>query len=144
MLDKIFIKQKIELIIRNLERLNEFHDLTIDEVAKDPYKYAALKNFLMEIIGRGIDINQHIIAESPDLKEKTPEYRETFLRLGGLKILPKKFAEKIAASAGFRNAIVHDYDDVDENMVYKTVDEAIEQYTKYCDYIIKFLDKQKR
>lgn len=143
MLNENFITQKIDFIMRDLERLEEFRGFTIDEMAKDFMKYSALKNILMEIIGRGIDINQHIIAQYPNLKEETPEYRESFIYLGELKILPQDFAKKISESAGFRNAIVHDYDKIDQKIVYKTVGEAIDQYTKYCDFIMKFLDKEK-
>jgi len=74
----------------------------------------------------------------------TPKtYRDTFIILGDMKVLPNEFAEKIAASAGFRNAIVHDYNNLDKNQVYKTVDEAVSQYTEYCSYILNFLDEIK-
>ena len=59
-----------------------------------------------------------------------------------IKILPEDFAKEISKSAGFRNAIVHEYNNLDKNQVYKTIDEAIKQYTKYCDYILKFLEKE--
>ena len=144
MLNAILIKKKIDLIQRDLERLLEFRDFTFDQMAKDYIKYAALKNFFMEIIGRGIDINEHIIAKIGVYEDLSPrDYRETFLILAKLNILPGAFAKKIAASAGFRNAIVHDYDDLDERVVYKTVGEAIKQYSEYCRYILKFLDKRK-
>jgi|SRR3989344_1153886 len=143
MIDKDFIKEKINLITRDLERLEIFSDLTFSQIAEDFIKYAATKNILMEIIGRGIDINEHLIAELADTKFDAPKtYKETFLILKDLKILPEDFAKEISKSAGFRNAIVHEYNNLDKNQVYKTIDEAIKQYTKYCDYILKFLEKE--
>ncbi|NIA18291.1 MAG: DUF86 domain-containing protein [Actinobacteria bacterium] len=144
MLNAPLVKKKIDLIQRDLERLLEFRDFTFDEMAKDYIKYAALKNFFMEIIGRGIDINEHIIAKLGVDKELPPrDYRETFLILAKLNVLPDVFAKQIAESAGFRNAIVHDYDDLDKRVVYKTVGEAIKQYSEYCQYILDFLDKRR-
>ncbi len=144
MLNALLIKKKIDLIQRDLERLLEFSDFTFDEIAKDYIKYAALKNIFMEIIGRGIDINEHIIAKVGAHKDLSPrDYKETFLLLAKLNILSEDFAKKIAASAGFRNAIVHDYDDLDKRIVYKTVGEAIKQYSEYCRYILDFLDKKR-
>lgn len=144
MLDKEFVKVKIEYIQRDLNRLEPMAGLTISAAARDYVKYAALKNFLMEIIGRAIDINEHIIAEAGDVKLEAPlKYRETFLRMADMGVLPKSFAEEIAASAGFRNAIVHDYNNLDKYIVYKSINEAIAQYTKYCDCILKFLKKIK-
>ena len=95
----------------------------------------------MEIIGRAIDINQHIILEAGDLKEKTPlDYMESFRYLGSIKILPDAFASEIARSAGFRNAIVHGYNDLDKGIVYRSVSDALIQYAKYCDYVLKWLE----
>ncbi|TET07726.1 DUF86 domain-containing protein, partial [Candidatus Aerophobetes bacterium] len=50
------------------------------------------------------------------------------------------FAQEIAKSAGFRNAIVHEYNEIDKNIVYQTVGEAIKQYPEYCQYILNFLN----
>lgn len=144
MLNAILIKKKIDLIQRDLERLLDFKDFTFDEMAKDYMKYAALKNIFMEIIGRAIDINEHIIAKLGVYQELSPkDYTETFLLLSKLNVLPEDFTKKIAQSAGFRNAVVHDYDDLDERIVYKTVGEAIKQYSDYCGYILEFLDKRR-
>ena len=141
MIDKEFLKEKLNLITRDLERLKIFSDFTINQMAEDFIKYAALKNILMEIIGRAIDINEHLVSEmaQPDM-EVPKTYRETFLLLGDLNILQRDFAGEISKSAGLRNAIVHEYNNLDENIIYKTVCEAINQYAKYCNYIFKFIE----
>ena len=140
MLDKDFIKMKIEYIQRDLNRLEPMAKLTIDKLAQDDFKYAALKNFLMEIIGRAIDINEHIIAEKGGEKLNAPlQYRETFLCLVKMGILPEDFAQEIAKSTGFRNAIVHNYNNLDKYITYQSVKDAITQYTQYCSYILNFI-----
>ncbi len=141
MTDKDFIREKINLITRDLERLKIFSDMTFGEIVKDYIKYAAVKNFLMEIIGRGIDINEHLIANLSIPEMDVPKtYKDTFLSLAKFNILPADFAQEISKSAGFRNAIVHEYNDIVKNDVYKTIGEAIKQYTKYCDHILKFCE----
>ena len=143
MLDSDFIKRKVDLINRDLVRLEEFRDFTVDQMAQDHMRYAALKNYLMEIIGRAVDINQHVILEKFDLKDKTPvTYQDSFLYLPKIDVLPEHFAQKIAGSGSFRNAIVHDYNNLNKYLVYKTIGEAIDQYTQYCQYILEYLDKQ--
>lgn len=146
MLDKEFINRKINLIREDLGKLEYLRGLTIDQVAGDWLKYSALKNILMEIIGRGIDINEHFILELMKKAEiEAPRnYRETFLVLGKLKVLPEEFAVQIARSAGFRNAIVHDYNEIDRYIIYRKVDDIIEEYGNYCGYILDFLKKNKR
>ena len=141
MIDKEFLKEKLNLITLGLERLKIFSDFAISQIAEDFIKYAALKNILMEIIGRAIDINEHLISEIAHLDMEAPKtYRETFLLLGDLNILQRDFAEEISKSDGLRNAIVHEYNNLDENIIYKTVGEAINQYAKYCNYIFKFIE----
>lgn len=144
MIDAKFVFRKIKLIEKDLAQLEVLRGNTFHKVASNFYKYNTLEWILVKVIGRAFDINHHLIAEVSDGKIEPPlKYRETFLAMGDLKILPKSFAQQIAASAGFRNALVHDYNDIDRHIVYKTVDEAIDQYLKYCDYIMKFLKKQK-
>ncbi|OGI16802.1 MAG: hypothetical protein A3J63_02015 [Candidatus Moranbacteria bacterium RIFCSPHIGHO2_02_FULL_40_12b] len=145
MLDKELIKTKIELIQRDLERLQELKAYTIDEISGDFYKWSTLKLVLVEIIGRAIDVNSHTIAELGDLKEKAPETSaETFLRMGEMNILPKDFAQKVSESAGFRNKIVHEYNNLLEDKIYETVEEALAQYTMYCAYILKFIENYEK
>lgn len=142
MIDKLFIRQKIDLISRDIARLSEYANLTFDQVAGDFVKYAVTKNVLMEVIGRGIDINNHLIAELSDKTADTPtSYKDTFLALIDFKVLPKEFGAQIAESAGFRNAIVHMYNNLDKQTVYKTIGQAIDQYSQYCQYILNFLEK---
>lgn len=138
-----FINEKINLITRDLEMLERFSRLSFDEAAKDSVNYAAVKNFLMEIIGRAIDINEHLIVEIAPPQTNVPKsYRETFLVLSDLRILPKEFSEEISKSASFRNAIVHEYNNLDKGIIYQTVGDAVKQYSIYCKHIFNFLKKQ--
>ena len=140
MIDREFIQEKINLITRDLKRLEAFSDLSIDQIAKDLTKFAALTNILMETIVRAIDINRHLIFEMSGPETEAPKtYHETFLLLGDLKILPKDFAEEISKSAGLRNVIVHEYNNLDKAIIYNKVGDAINQYVKYCEYVMKIL-----
>lgn len=143
MLREKFVRKKIELIHQDLGRLKKLAHLTLDEAAKDWMTHSIVENLLMKIIGRGIDINQHIISEIVSIKMAAPlNYEETFLKLSELKILPENFARQIAKSAGFRNVLVHEYNNIEEQTFYRSVGEALNEYSKYCGYILKFLEKK--
>lgn len=144
MLNHNLIKTKIEYIQRDIGRLKEYSRLSFDAVAKDWHSYSVVKLLLMEIIGRAIDINQHIIAETASTQVAAPlDYRQTFIKLGELKVLPQEFSEEIAQSAGFRNAVVHGYNDLDQQVVYKSIADALNQYTQYTQHILDFLGQSK-
>jgi len=144
MIDPEFIQVKVELIQKDLEHLKELSGFSVDEIAADFYKWSTLKLVLVEIIGRAIDINAHIITEAGDVETPAPaSSRETFVRLGTMGIIPADFADEISKSAGFRNRVVHEYNDLERNKVYKTVDEALIQFTRYCRYMMKYVAKEK-
>ncbi len=143
MINETLLRTKIDAIQTDLARLAEYAELSFDEGAKDWKTYSVVKLLLMEIIGRAIDCNQHIIAENASVEVAAPlDYRETFLKLAELNVLPAGFAETIAKSAGFRNAIVHGYNNLDKQLVFITIGEAIRQYTNYCGHILTYIKKQ--
>lgn len=142
MLDHDFIKRKLALNQEELERLEKFENLTVDEIAHDPGKHAACERYLERLINRAIDINQHILAEKGDITMRVIRYRETFLRLADIGVYPKEFAERIAPSAGLRNALVHEYNNIDPAMLQKSIGDAVAEYNEYAKYVLAFLEKE--
>ena len=139
MLDLNFIQRKIKLIQEDLAVLDKFGKLSFDELTKDSVKFSATERFLEKIITRALDINRHIIVELGQGSERIRGYEDTFYILSDLGVYNKEFAKKIAPSAGLRNRLVHGYNNTKDDIIYKSVEEAIEQYTKYCSYILKFI-----
>ncbi len=141
MLDPLFIRRKIGLIQEDLRHLELFRDLTFSKAAEDWTSWNAIEWTLAKIIGRAIDINRHILAELGGKEMHPPkDYTETFLFLKNMSIFPEEFIAEIAKSAGFRNRIIHEYNEIDKNLVYNTIGDAIEQYAQYCAYLLTFLD----
>ena len=141
MLDKNFVSRKIKLIQEDLSRLEDLGKYSFSEIAADFVKMGAVERLLEKIIMRAIDINQHLIAELGKGNERVRGYEDTFIVLADFNIYPRNFAQKIAPSAGLRNRLIHEYNDTKAEIIYKSVAEAISQYAKYCDYILKFLSK---
>ncbi|MFA4817915.1 MAG: DUF86 domain-containing protein [Parcubacteria group bacterium] len=141
MLNKNFIKRKIDLIQNELTYLVPLKDYTFEELSKDFMNQAGVERILERTINRAIDINQHLIAELADLKTEPPlDYKGTFLRLIDLGIYDKDFAENISRSVGIRNKLAHEYDKIDKEKIYTSVHDCLEDYTKYCEYILNFLN----
>lgn len=142
MLDKNFIKNNIAGISQLLIELEKFRGYTIQEAVSDYRIYSSLRYTYMELVERAADINSHLIKESGAIDTEVPdEYRESFLILAKIKMIPMKLAMKLAESAGMRSIIVHEYADVDDKILYNTIGEALDQYQNYCEYILKFIKK---
>ena len=55
---------------------------------------------------------------------------------------PPEFAKAIAPTAGLRNALVHEYNHIDPEMLQKSIGQAIKEYNQYAEYILRYLDQQ--
>lgn len=142
MLNKDFVQRKLALNQKDLERLKEFTNIGLEEIIQDPGKHAACERYLERLIGRALDINQHIIAEKGSIAQEVMRYRETFLALAELGVYSKEFAEKIAPSAGLRNALVHDYNNIDPAVMRKSIGEAVNEFNDYARCVLEFIEKE--
>jgi uncharacterized protein YutE (UPF0331/DUF86 family) len=140
-IDIHFIRRKIKLIQEDLSELDNLAHYSFDEIFKDHIKYLAAERLLEKIIMRAIDINQHMIAELGRGDEQVRGYEDTFYILSQLGIYGEEFAKQIAPSAGLRNRLVHEYNNTRQDIIYKSVNEAVAQYVRYCDSILKFIEK---
>ena len=139
-----FVKRKIYLITEDLARLTHFKDEPFEAIVGDFAKLATVERLLERIVMRAIDVNEHLIAEMADgQEEKTTRltYRDTFLKLSGLGVYPKDFAGQIAKSAGLRNILIHDYNDVERRIVYASIKECLRDYQRYIESLLAFLNR---
>ncbi len=140
MLNKDFILRKIKLIQEDLSHLESFGDFALDESTRDKMEYIATERILERMVTRAIDVNKHLIASLGQGDESVKTYQETFLVLSKLGVYNKNFAEQIAPSAGLRNILVHEYDEIEVPQIYNSRLQALRQYAQYCDFILKFLE----
>lgn len=141
MVNKDLIQRKVKLIQEDLHRLKDFSALTFDSITSNPMQMAAYERHLERMIMRAIDINQHLILELGDGSEVVRGYFDTFIALAKFGIYNEDFAKQIAPSAGLRNRLVHDYNNTDPKLIFSSVGEAIKQYMRYCEYLLKFIEK---
>jgi uncharacterized protein YutE (UPF0331/DUF86 family) len=141
MLNKDFILRKVKLIQEDLAHLEPLSTVVLGDVDKDSVEYAATERMLERMITRAIDINKHLIAELGKGNESVKTYQETFLVLAQLGVYPQDFAKQISPSAGLRNILVHEYDEIKIDKVYQSAKDALIQYAKYCNFILEFINK---
>ena len=59
------------------------------------------------------------------------DYHASFERLGAAGVLDVAFASRVARAAGLRNRLVHDYDDLDQRLVFDAVSLALVDVPAY-------------
>ena len=137
------VKRKLQLIAQDLGRLIPFREMPAEELAGDAIRAAAAERMIERIVMRAIDVNTHLIAElATGSEEKTTRltYRDTFLALVDLDVYPSDLAERLARSAGFRNLLVHDYNDLDRSIIFGAIGSSLEDYSQYVEHVGAFVE----
>lgn len=138
------VRRKLQLIAEDLGRLTRFRDETLQSLAQDYVRMAAVERMLERMVTRAIDVNMHLISElTPADTDRITRitYRETFLRLAALGVYPPEFAERVADSAGLRNILVHDYNNVDAEILHASIRRCLTDYADYVGHVEAFLER---
>lgn len=138
MIDRELITRKISLILRDLQPLTDLSRQTLESYLAGSINEVLTERYLERMIGRMIDINYHLVTESGQPPPK--DYHESFYMLGTIGILPGDFAREIAFSAGLRNRIVHEYDEIDASKVFEGMQVAVRQIPTYLNHINRFIE----
>lgn len=138
-LSQDLFNQKSKHILEDLARLSQImKGSSFEEFVTSEEKMTRAERYLERIVNRAIDVNQHLIraggAATPD------DYQQSFLRLAELKILTPELAVQIAPSAGARNILVHEYDNLDAVKFYSSLQDALRLFPRYLEAIKTFLN----
>ena len=83
------------------------------------------------------------IAQKPldDYLAPPRDYYESFTQPAKLGVLPPAFASQIAACAGLRNRIIHEYDEIDPRRVYEGLQAAVRDIPEYLRRVHEHLER---
>ena len=126
---------QLKELIKKLERYKKMIDkkrFLSDQMAQD-----ALLRALEQVTEAVLTVATMLIAEFGFRKAQTKE--DVFIILAEETVYPKKFAEDIKGLGGFRNILVHDYLDLDLDLVYKNLSEGLPVFKKFARYTAKYL-----
>ena len=121
---------KMEEYISDLE---EFKPQTYNEYKNDQLKRYGVERLIQLIIDLALDVNNILIKRAD--KYPANDYFSSFLKLVDLEILPEEFARDIAPSTGIRNRLVHEYEKVNDKVVYQNLDKLVKYYLEYIKYV---------
>ena len=128
---------RLSLIAKYYNTLEQFSNITLDDYLADYNKQLIVERLLQLIIQAAIDINYYILSKlRPD---NVVSNFEAFIELAKYGVLTEDLARKLAPSAGLRNRLVHEYDDIDSSQVFKAISFALQQYPLYVKQINNYL-----
>lgn len=139
MIDPTLVTRKMNLIAQDLNELQPLARKGLGDYLASKVDEVLAERYLERIIGRMIDINYHLITESGHPPPK--DYYESFIQLGRLNVLPAEFARQVAACAGLRNRLVHEYNEIDPARVYEGLQAAVRDIPQYLTHIHQYLQR---
>lgn len=139
-LDTTLIKQKVEHILAYVDELKPLSRMSYEDFVKDIRNVRTAERDLQLMVDTAVDINNHIIIAGGSTPPN--DYFESFTKLSEQGVLSKDFAERIAQSAGLRNRLVHEYEEINLSILFRDLGSDIKDYIQYCKQVIKYLETQ--
>ncbi len=129
MVNQATLARKISYVLSKIKRLKARHGPSRDDfLENEDLQDIVLHNLQLAIQGC-IDLGTHIVT---DEGWGVPgSFSEVFYKLEEHSIIPKELSERLVEMVGFRNRIIHDYEDIDLNIVYEAWHQGIKDIEKY-------------
>jgi uncharacterized protein YutE (UPF0331/DUF86 family) len=137
-IDPDLVARKALLITRDLADLAPLATKPLAAYLADDRDELVAERLLERIIGRMIDVNYHLLTETG--RPPPSDYYASFTQLAPLGVYDRAFARRIAACAGLRNRIVHEYDEIDPRKVHEALGSAIEDVSAYLRAVEAYVD----
>ena len=138
MVDRRVITARLEKLREYLVILDRLRKTPVDVFKRQVEQHGLAERYLHLSIKCLLDIGTHLIAS---LGLTTPRtYDEVFQILGQRQVLPEAFVPQLAGLAGFRNILVHEYLDIDLDIVHAHL-QRIGVFDEFARHIAAFLDR---
>lgn len=133
MSDKDRICAKLNKLFTYYGELKSFSDISLEEYKSNSTYRRAIERTMQLIVECATDINNMILRMNGS--KGSADYFNSFIDIAELNIIPTEFALQIAPSTGMRNILVHEYEEIDDTIVYHSIATCLKQYLKYIELI---------
>jgi len=126
------VARKLGQMAVYLQDLRRHEGITFDQFMARHYE---IERILELLIMTASDIVLHLLA----LKgEPAPSsYRAAFLRAGETGIVSEKLGKRLALSAGLRNILVHEYQEIDYTVLHQSISSALKDFSAFMEELSK-------
>jgi uncharacterized protein YutE (UPF0331/DUF86 family) len=131
------VEARLAALNQYLGELEQFRPLTRDRFLADLRNYRTVERAFQLAAQAAIDVASHILAA--DFPQRAAGYREVIETLGDVGVLPQEFAREFAGVAGFRNVLIHEYLEVDLDIVYDLLQANLDDFRRFSHYVTDYL-----
>lgn len=131
------IRRKLVHLTEFTKELKPLADYSYEQYVGNYFIKRTGERLIQLIIENMVDINSIIISQKNLPPPK--DYYSSFELLGSTPVLPPDFAGKLAPCTGMRNRLVHEYDQIDDQIVFDSITKLLSMVDQYISYIHVFL-----
>lgn len=139
-IDKVL--KHLGLIQELLEELESIKTLSKEDFFSDKKNAAAVESYLRRALESAFDAGRHILAKSYGAKDL--EYRKIAEKLGDKGVLSKEYSETLKKMAGYRNRMVHLYNEIDNDELFNILHSHLNDLEKFINEVTDFLERYKK
>jgi len=136
--DRFVVTARITKIREYVALLRRIRGLADERrFVNDPLIYGNAERYLQLAIQAVLDISHHIVA---DRNLPLPaDSKSLFDLLARQKVVSKGLSVKLAAMAGLRNILVHDYLEIDRRRVYRALTTELRDFETFVRAVTRLL-----
>ncbi len=132
------IYRKLSRINEDLELLREPATMPFGDYVQKPFHRKGSERMLQEVIEAAVDINSHLLVAAGF--PAPADYYQSFVEAAqNLGLFDREFAMQIAPSAGLRNRLVHEYDKLDDAVVFTSIRQMLDLYPRYVQAVVDYM-----
>jgi len=129
------IRRKLINLSEYIEELEPFLQYSYEQYISNYFIKRTGERLIQLIVENMVDINSILISEMNHAPSK--DYYSSFEIIGKLGVIPINFATELAPCTGMRNRLVHEYDKIQDRIVFDSIKKVIEMVNMYIEYINK-------
>jgi len=135
--DKALIYRKVSELELYLKQMQEFSALSADGYRNDWKIQRIVERTLQMMIETCADVASHLVS---DRGMRTPSsYADTFEVLSENNIISEELCVIMEKMAKFRNVVVHQYEQVDADIVVLILTKHLQDFERYRDAVLEYL-----
>lgn len=133
MVDLEIVRSRLATLTEMLSILKRHQKLSLKAYLEDRERQLVIEHALLVGIQSILDLATHVLADS-DVRDIS-DYRDALLKLARIKVLPSHFSEQIADMAGFRNLLIHEYQEINPQKVHQFLTQRLTDFEEFIRYL---------
>ena len=137
--DPAIVRRHLFALDAAVQNLRKHRGKTVESLRTDRDTLWSVERGLQLCAQNVLDIATHLAAAAG---HDAPDYAAALDELGRMGVLPAEFLSRFRGIAGFRNVLVHAYLEVDPARVHELLNERLDDFVQFSQYVETHLARQ--